>query len=179
MKTFDTIWVSYFENLRNIDPYSSVCLEEIFYLIKSIKWKKEIDKCKTDPLNKRNLPSFTPAGVFSPRNNNGLMRYSGIICLDIDHVNDVICLKERCKQIPWIWCSFITPSGSGLKVFVKTDTQKDDFKWIEAEIAISFYDLTGFMRDDKAKDLARLQFVSHDENLYLKNDAFFFGKGSH
>jgi hypothetical protein len=38
-------------------------------------------------------------------------------------------------------------------------------RMIEAEIAVSLYELTGFMRDDKAKDLARLQFVSHDENL--------------
>jgi hypothetical protein len=171
MKTFDTIWVSYFEDLRNIHPQSSFSLEEIFHLVKSPKWQHEIANCKKDPTNKQKLPSFTPTGVFSQRNNNGLIRYSGIICLDIDHVNDVISLKERCKQIPWIWCSFITPSSSGLKVFVRTHTHQDDFKWIEAEIAISFYDLTGFLRDDKAKDLARLQFVSHDEYLYLNNDA--------
>ena len=179
MGRYNQIWVSYFEDLRNIHPHASVCLEEIFHLVSSPKWQKEIADCKIDPINKRKLPSFTPSGVFSQRNNNGLIRYSGIICLDIDHVKDVAALKERCKQIPWIWCSFITPSGSGLKVFVRTQTHQDEFKWIEAEIAVSLYELTGFMRDDKAKDLARLQFVSHDENLYLNNDAKKFVKGSH
>ena len=179
MKRFDKIWVSFFNDLKNVHPYSSVCLEEIFHLINSPKWKKEIAECKKDPINKRKLPSFTPTGVFNMRNNQGLTRYSGIICLDIDHVSDPMALKERCKGITWIWCSFITPSGSGLKVFVKTQTHQDDFKWIEAEIAVSFYHLTGFMRDDRAKDLARLQFVSHDQNLYLNNDAVYFEKGSH
>lgn len=174
MRESNIVWVSFFNDLRSVYPVASVSLEVLFGQIRSSKWKSEIANCRVDLTKKKSLPCFTPSGVFTQRNSMGISRYSGIICLDIDNLTDPVALKQRCKDIPWIWCSFITPSGCGLKIFVRTKTEQQDFKYVENEIAMSFYNLTGLMRDDRAKDLARLQFVSHDVDLFLNPDAIFY-----
>jgi hypothetical protein len=179
MKNYSSIWVSFFSHLKHVNPDSSICLTELFERIRSECWKSEITNCHIDPNNKRTLPCFTPSGIFYPRNTKGIIRYTGVICLDIDHIDNVIAAKEHCKTIPWIWACFISASGSGLKVFVRTNSKQEEFNSIEAEIAVAFYELTGLKRDDKAKDLARLQFISHDPDIYVNHDSIKFNKGSH
>jgi hypothetical protein len=179
MSKFKKYWVSFFETLKNINPATSIDIEEIFTFIKNGKWKKEIDECQLDLSKKKNLPCFTPTGLFSQRNSLGIIKFSGLICLDIDNVDDPKSLKEICKNISWVWVAFITPSRKGLKIIVQTNADVEFFHSTEAEVAISFYEITGFLRDEKCKDLARVQFVSHDADIYINNKPTIFKKRSH
>jgi len=147
-------------------PLYSIEICDLFNSIRAGRWKKEVDSCRMDLNKKRELPCFTPSGVYKERNSKSLIIYSGIICLDIDNLDHPEELKRVCKSISWVWVVFISPSGRGLKIFIQTDSPLEKFKETEAEIAISFYEITGYMRDDRAKDLARLQYVSFDQELY-------------
>lgn len=174
MNNYNKYLVSFFDNLRNSTPICTIHVLEVFEQIQEGKWSKQIEACKNDLNKKKELPCFTPSGIFLKRNKQGIENYSGLICLDIDKVNDPERLKEQCKTIPWIWSTFITPSGSGLKIFVQTPSELSQFQIYEAEVARAFYTITGYLRDEKSKDLARLQFVSYDEKIYINENPILF-----
>lgn len=175
MKCNTKIEVSFYSDLRDTDSKSTCDLLDIFHEIKDGKWKTEVEACRLDITLKKSLPCFTPSGVFFYRNSNGLTSYSGVICLDLDAIDKPEALKEITKKIPWIWVSFITPSGKGLKIFVLTNSILDNFKHTEEEIASCFYKITGGIeRDVRSKDLARLQFVSNDPIIYINPNPIYF-----
>jgi len=179
MKISKIYWISFFENLKQIHPLISVDIEEIFTGIQNGRWQEEIEACQIDFSNKKNLSCFTPTGVFDQRNRNGMLKYSGLICLDIDHIEDPKSLKDICMEISWVWVAFITPSRKGLKIIIQTCSELKDYHSTEAEAAMSFYEKTGYMRDEKCKDLARLQFVSYDKDMYINAYPSIFENRSH
>jgi hypothetical protein len=166
--------VSFFENLRNINPIENLDIRQLLSSIQNGKWKKDIEKCQINKSWKKELPCFTPTGIFKQRNARGLEKYNGIICLDIDHVDNPENLKQKCKSIPWIWVAFVTPSGKGLKILVLSKPELSQFQTIEAQIARAFFEATGFLRDEKCKDLARLQFVSYDPRIFINGNPNLF-----
>ncbi len=174
MKCNTKIEVSFYSDLRQTNATSTIYLIEIFHAIKDGKWKEKVEACKTDITLKKALPCFTPSGVFSYRNSNGLKNFSGVICLDIDYIDEPEVLKEITKKISWIWVSFITPSGKGLKIFVLTNSFSENFKEMEEGIAKCFFFLTGAERDVRSKDLARLQFVSYDPEIYINPNPIYY-----
>jgi len=179
MKISKTYWISFFENLKQNRPLVSVDIEEIYSGIQNGRWQKEVEACCVDLSKKKNLPCFTPTGIFEQRNSNGILNYSGLICLDIDHLEDPKSLKDICMEISWVWVAFITPSGKGLKIIIQTCVELKDYHITEAEAAMSFYKKTGYLRDEKCKDLARLQFVSYDKDIYINAYPTIFEKRSH
>ncbi|UKM65471.1 AAA family ATPase [Flavobacteriaceae bacterium GSB9] len=126
------------------------------------------------------LPSVTPSGKFKIRKANGLIRHSGIICIDIDDVqsNDFVGLKRRLAadiQIKPILI-FTSPCGFGLKVFLKIDVdQSTHFNYFEA--LESYFKLEYDLEIDKAcKDVSRACFLSYDPDA-IYNDIFLNEKG--
>jgi hypothetical protein len=158
--------VTFFKGLRNTKPEANFELKDIFENIKTGKWKTEVLACREDLSKKDKLPCFTPTGIFNHRSIKGLEQYNGIICLDIDGVANPEDLKELCKNLHWVTAAFITPSGQGLKVFVQTQGTVENYKQTEELVASAFLEATGVARDNRCKDIARIQFVSYDENLY-------------
>jgi hypothetical protein len=160
------IHTTFFKSITNTTPEGEFPLSTILEGIKSDRWKAKIQGCIKDLSKKRWLPCFTPTGKFNNRSIAGLYEYNGVICLDIDHVDDPEALKEKCKDIEWCHAAFITPSYRGLKVIVLTDAGIENFTAMEFAVASKFKALTGYMRDDRCKDIARAQFISWDPNLY-------------
>jgi hypothetical protein len=158
--------VTTFRGLRFTAPKEQTTLEAVLMDIRSDKWKDRIAKCHQDLKNKDWLPCFTPTGTFSHRSIKGMETYNGIICLDIDSVEEPSQLKEKIKSLPWVHAAFITPSGKGLKVLVRTDATSDVYKETELKVSEMFFNSTGFSRDNHCKDIARIQFISHDPDLY-------------
>lgn len=167
MNNFDSTIVSFFNNLREKSPTFSIELLKIIEGIQNGKWQLQVEKCRENLAFKKELPAFTPTGIFKQRNTDGIELYSRVICLDFDNIDNPNEIKEKCVLIPWIWVAFITPSGKGLKILVQTIDNLNNYKLTEEKIAKSFYELTGLIRDERSKDLARLQFVSFDKNLYI------------
>jgi len=168
-----------FKSLRNTKPESTVSVLSILEEIRTDKYKSQIEEIRNfenpskNPL-KDKLPVFTPTGVFNHRSMAGLENYNGLMCLDIDHVANPEDLKERCKNLNWVYAAFVTPSGNGLKVMVKTHATKETYKETEILVADAFNHATGCSRDNHCKDIARIQFVSYDPNIYINEHSITF-----
>lgn len=158
--------VTFFRGLVFTKPKAQTTLESVLNDIKSDKWKDRVLKCHSDLKQKDWLPVFTPTGTFSHRSIKGMSFYNGIICLDIDHVEDPESLKEKAKLLSWVHAAFVTPSGKGLKVIVRTTAGTEVYKETEEKVATMFFDATGVHRDNRCKDIARIQFISYDPTLY-------------
>lgn len=165
-----------FKSLRNTKPEQVVSLTDVLSEIASNKYQKQIEEIRSQenpsksPL-KDKLPVFTPTGVFNYRSLAGLEEYNGLMCLDIDHVEDPISLKEKCKKLNYVYAAFITPSGNGLKVMIKSPATSENYREIEAKVAEAFSHDTGAIRDNHCKDIARIQFVSYDPELYINENS--------
>jgi hypothetical protein len=158
--------VTVFRGLRFTSPKEQTTLESVLSDIKSDKWKDRIEKCHRDIKYKDWLPCFTPTGKFSHRSIKGMESYNGVICLDIDHVEFPEDLKTEAKKLSWVHAAYITPSGKGLKVIVLTDATPETYRLTEEKVAAMFRDECNFVRDNRCKDIARIQFISYDPNLY-------------
>jgi hypothetical protein len=165
-----------FKSLRNTKPEQVVSLTDVLTEIASDKYKSQIDAIRSQenpsksPL-KDKLPVFTPTGIFNYRSLAGLEEYNGLMCLDIDHVEDPTSLKEKCKKLNYVYAAFITPSGKGLKVMIKSPATSENYREIEAKVAEAFSLDTGAIRDNHCKDIARIQFVSYDPELYINENS--------
>jgi hypothetical protein len=165
-----------FKSLRNTKPESTVSVLSILEEIRTDKYKSQIEEIRNfenpskNPL-KDKLPVFTPTGIFNHRSMAGLENYNGLMCLDIDHVENPEQLKDQCKKLNYVFSAFVTPSGKGLKVLIKTDATAENYREIELKVATAFQHDTGAIRDNHCKDIARIQFVSYDPNIYINENS--------
>jgi hypothetical protein len=168
--------LSIFQNFTNIigdKPFADILTD-----IKTGKYRGPVtyirkclqeQKLESYEKAKKGLPAFTPSGQFEGgRNQETLKKYSGIIVLDFDKLNPEQLKKcrESTMDDPFTLAVFISPSGNGLKVFVRTkatpSTHKDTFLQVQ-----SYYEsLTGLPIDKSGKDYTRLCFMSLDPDLY-------------
>jgi hypothetical protein len=158
--------VTTFRGLRSTKPQENLLLSQVLENIKNGKWKDRVEKCHTDLKYKDYLPVFTPTGIFSHRSIAGLEEYNGIICLDIDHVEEPEILRDKASKLNYVHAAFVTPSGKGLKVIVLTDSTRERYVFAENIIADWFSLDTGGIRDNRCKDIARIQYISYDPELY-------------
>ena len=120
---------------------------------------------------KTELPAVTFGGTFFYRKEKGIKRYSNLVVLDIDKISDqdttVQDLKTAVNQLDYTMACFISPSGDGLKVLVKTKCNIGDHKACAQDIQ-RYYDRRLSVKGDiQTCDLPRLCFLSHDPELYL------------
>ena len=149
--------------------------------IKNGKYKKQISALRTllkekdkDEYDKqkKNLPGVTIAGTMGDkRNNKGIDEYSGLIHLDYDYIENVEELRRKIEEISFTYASFISPSGNGLKVVIRTDAKMDEHQYYFNAIKKLYDKSVGLESDHKVKDLARLCFVSYDPNLYFNESS--------
>lgn len=168
------IEVTYFKGLKSTKPEKIISLGEILDKIRDGEWQDKVVPCRENITLKDKLPCFTPTGIFNHRSIAGLETYNGIICLDIDHLADPESLKSTCKNLHWVKAAFVTPSGRGLKVIVQTHATVDTYKQTELQVAEAFLEATGVARDNRCKDIARIQFVSYDPALYYRPNSLTF-----
>jgi len=134
------------------------------------------DKEKADRLKKQ-LPAFTPSGTFkNGRKLDLLDQYNNYIHLDFDklspdQLNDAF---RKISAIPYTFACFRSPSGNGLKVFVKVNSSAA-YHDTAYKLVQSFYEKElDILCDPKCKDITRLCFVSDDPDAYknIKNKIF-------
>lgn len=161
-------------------------LLEIFEEIKSEKYQSEInsiryafnkgDDKKASEI-KSSLLGFTASGTFGEsRIKANIASYSQVICLDFDNItvneiNNLVTLVNGCR---YTFASFISPSGVGLKVFIKINSNAEQHTTVYNQIANFYKELSGYDFDAKCKDITRLCFVSYDAALFLNKNASIF-----
>ena len=132
------------------------------------KGTEEYDKVKLG------LPAIYPSCEFKSNSTRDIeiANYHPIVQLDYDGIEDGLEL-ETYKQIisnkPFTQTCFISPSGKGLKVFIKVDyTIKDKEDYVRAFNAVREYydDALSFESDEVIHNPNRACFLSYDPEVY-------------
>ena len=176
--------VTIFKNFNEVVEHKTIStiLEEIKtgkYRPGIIYLRKSLAENKTEAYNKakKSLPAFTPSGKFvGGRKLEFLANYSSCIILDIDKLTaaDLQNAKHLANQSEFTFASFISPSGNGLKILVKINSDKANHKEAFLLVQAHYESILKLEIDKSGKDLTRLCFYSYDENLYYNENAKIF-----
>jgi hypothetical protein len=113
---------------------------------------------------KMSLPAMTFSGTFKERKDEALIRHSGYVCLDFDHVVNPEMLKAELAKRSYIYAAWVSPSGEGVKALVRIcDTTRHD----------EHYDMLihELKCDPACRNVSRLCFESYDPDIYVNTKA--------
>jgi len=159
--------------------WKNVDLEQIFKAIRDGKYSKHLELAKTGrgtwEENKRHLPCFTPSGTFRIRCDWDLISYSHVVQLDYDNLSaQLFSVFQRVTKSPYCLAAFVSPSGNGIKVFVKVNSGPDEHYHAWSQVRKVFDDLASHKSDSSVSNISRLCFVSVDDQLYYNDKAKVF-----
>jgi len=137
--------------------------------------RAEPDKIKRKAL-KEQLPVFTPSGIFSERNAEGLISHSGLLSFDLDSGGNpflnactVEAVKQELSKLPEVAFIQTSASGTGLWGVVPMaypDRHKEQFEALETAF-VGF----GYKLDKGCSDVCRARFWSYDPAPYINLEA--------
>ncbi len=191
-----------------LTPYKEITLQEVYKLITSSKRLKTLtetvrraaengDEKVYRMLKQQTLPYVTPCGVFSYRKSDSLTGPSGLIVVNIDHLDSRQEAEKLKRQLfddlllrPVL--AFTSPSGHGVKAFIPYDLARipdtkqntsENIHWAMNYVqAIYDFHSSHPDREDKktnhsgkgvdrsGKDLVRACFLSYDEEALIRRE---------
>lgn len=161
--------ITLFKDIRDItNPY----YREVGYALDRIKNGKsreliqkirvEGDKDVRNEL-KQKLPCVLWSGEFVKRNMSGLLKHSGLICLDFDHMDN----RAELAADKYIMACWLSPSGEGVKALVKVPIHdhQGSFRALQKR----------YPEIDRAcKDVSRVCYESWDPDIYINFESEVF-----
>ncbi|HUH73612.1 MAG TPA: DUF3987 domain-containing protein [Chitinophagales bacterium] len=145
--------------------------------INAIRMAKSMGESERADQLKKELLAFTPSATFKDgRKKNLLTAYSGCVHLDFDKLTPEVLQMalDLAVNIPFTYACFISPSGDGLKVFVKVNTDQESHEQAYKQVQAHYEKEIGIEADPKCKDITRLCFVSDDPNAFYNENAITF-----
>lgn len=135
----------------------------------TIKLRSITDRDEARRFKGRHFDYVMFSGVFSYGSDDKLLKHSGLICLDFDHVGDVKATKQMLMADQHFppQLLFTSPSGDGLKDVVHIDLSICDHRtWFRA--LRNYMKATyGLEADEKCINLSRACFLPHDAEVYV------------
>lgn len=174
-KQLREITISFFEApISNIKSSEEFTLLEIHQMISDAGFFEDItSKIRNKIVDKKEVcHSCTPSGVFTIRNDNSLVKPSGLICLDLDKLGaDFEKIKSKLYSLTdhLVMC-FVSPSGDGLKAFFIIDETEASYKeWYMAlrTYISSVCDIDINNIDSKCSNISRACFLCFDPDAFL------------
>ena len=191
-----------------LTPYKEITLQEVYKLITSSERLKTLtetvrraaengDEKIYRMLKQQTLPYVTPCGVFSYRKSDSLTGPSGLIGVDIDHLDSRGEAEKLKRQLfndrllrPVL--AFTSPGGHGVKAFIPYDLARipdtrqntsENIYWAMNYVQ-AIYDFhsshpdgedkktnhSGKGVDRSGKDLVRACFLSYDEEALIRRE---------
>lgn len=132
------------------------------------------------------LPYVTPCGVFTRRNCRSLLKTSGLVVVDIDHLDSLQEAEQMRRTLfddPFLCpvLCFVSPGGRGVKAFVPYQEHAADAAQNAAESmywAMNYVEMayggdtqdkpTGKGVDTSGKDIVRACFLCHDPEALFR-----------
>ncbi len=150
--------------------------EELHALTDAVRAAPDMREAKA-----RLLPYVLPCGTFSYRNRDSLVKPSGLLPIDVDHLpshEEAVELRQRLFDDPMlrpVLC-FISPSGLGVKAFVPYTLPPEGTEDVNAYVceqinwAMQYVNRLygGQHVDTSGKDLARACFLCHDADALCR-----------
>lgn len=165
---------------KTLSQTNTPFFKDIFFIlerIKSGKSKEIVENVRNQPTKeiadkiKQTLPAICFSGTFSKRSDASIIEHSGYICLDFDKYENKELLFSDIKKInedKYTFSSFISPSGNGIKVIVKTPKEKENHK-LFFDALEKHFDNKHF--DTTSKNISRICFESYDPDIYINKDS--------
>ena len=176
--------VSIFKNYSTLVEDKN--LDEIIKEIKEGKFINEVQiirqlfasgKDNEADAKKKQLLSFTPSATFKTHRKADLAGvYTNFVVLDIDKLTDSE-LKRVSKLAivaPYTYCCFISPSGIGLKILIKVDSDLEYHLLAYNQVAAYYEQALEINLDRSGKDVSRLCFYSYDPQLFHNTESVTF-----
>ena len=172
-----------------INPTLPVDEAQFYALVRATKWNEAIDKYREtgDASLKRKLPAFIFQATFDETTSKSgktgawrkqsATRLTGLVVMDIDHVDEPRALFERwglgtddtASCLKNILLIYVTPSGKGLKIVFKARMEWGNL--IDNQHAMA--KLLGVEVDESCKDASRMSFICKESDiLYINNELF-------
>lgn len=166
--------VSFFQSITNSHkPIGSLPLSSILF---SNKVRSKVEALRGLPYGseafsqaKRSMPCYTPSGVFSVRNSEGLIKHSGMLCIEWDAVADFSELKELLGSLPFIYYAGLSCSGRGVFALVKIADPTKHRAYFRA--MADYFGGVGYQVDESGKDVCRLRVASYDAEPIFNPDS--------
>lgn len=181
----NSIMISKYDNIR-FKKCSIISLSEELEIIRLGNYFKIMNKCRLHYQSnnlteykslKQNLPAVTFSGVFAGvRITSNLKYYNRLFVVDIDHLGKIKIenIKKIMQNDPYTLAVWLSPSGSGLKVLIKTNSNPNLHKICFAQISEYLFSKYEINIDKSGSDLTRLCFTSYDPDLFLNKDSIIF-----
>lgn len=175
--------MSFFKKpITNKKPLRTVTLIQVYQAIRSHYYETVIrqlraisDKEAQRMFKAKNLDYIAPSGVFTYDNDASLVCHSGILCMDLDDVEDTETLKQQLIGDT----NFITlllfrsPCGKGLKWFIAIDLDVCDHKtWFSSvrNYLVATYGLTDKQVDKSCANVSRACYMSYDPQAFINQE---------
>lgn len=170
--------ISIFADVRHSrEPIGSLDLPTVLF---SAKPKDRIIKLRTLEKGseefqqiKHSLPCYTPSGLFSQRNKEGLIKHSGFLCVEWDNLNpDTI--KDVLNGCDFIYYAGLSCSGKGVFAIVKIADPTQHTAYFKA--LRSYFDHLKMPVDASGSDITRLRVASYDPAPIFNADSTVWDK---
>ena len=165
--------------IRNTIPYKHITLRDAYNHItgtyardRTAALRFIADPREAREYKARHFDYCTFSGTFTVRKEDKLIRHSGLLCLDFDHLPDVEGLFLKLQKDEYFDTAllFRSPSGDGLKWIIPVDLSEcghtDYFRSVSAYISQTY----SVQVDPSGKDVCRACFLPYDPGAYLNPD---------
>lgn len=165
--------------IRNTIPYKQINLRDTWnYITGHYAKDRTLDlRSIRDPQRARAFKASrfdycTFSGTFSARKEDKIIKHSGLLCLDFDHVPKLEEFFQALKSDPQLHTQllFRSPSGNGLKWVIKIDLEQcRHAEWFRA-VANYVFKTYHIPVDPSGKDICRACFLPWDPRAYISED---------
>ena len=162
--------------ISNTKPHSETTLRKVYNAIVGNYYKDRTEKLRaiSDIAQARkfkasNFDYCTFSGTFESRNDKALIKHSGLLCVDFDHLQNLNDLKNRLLADEYFDTQllFISPSGDGLKWIISIDTETATHGDYFAAVANYILQTYGVTVDKSGRDISRACFLPHDPQAFI------------
>src|SRR5262249_12858527 len=160
---------SVFQGSTNTVPIETLPLATVLRRIQDGTYRRFVEQLRQTRATKgenayahtkRRSMAFTPAGVFTARNNASLDTPSGCLTSDFDDIADLHHARALLGANDHVLYMFVSPSGVGLKIgfhvrgYTDADTYRHAWLTVERYLVATYPDLA--VNNDRAcKDVSR------------------------
>ncbi len=116
-----------------------------------------------------NFDYCTFSGTFTTRSDKALIKHSGLLCIDFDHLQNLDSLRSQLLQDEYFDTQllFRSPSGDGLKWIVEIDISQVPHADYFRAVANYLFKTYGVEADKSGKDISRACFLPHDSQCFI------------
>lgn len=162
--------------ITNTQPVKELNLLEVYSLIKSNLYKYNTlyirnlqDKAKSRVFKAQSFDYVTFSGTFRKRSDKDLLKHSGLITIDFDHIQNIEQLKQTLLNDEYFDTEllFVSPSGDGLKWIISIDLTQGSHQLLFSAIAAYIKKTYNLEVDKSGRDISRACFLPYDNNIFI------------